>query len=52
MAPSTRIALDDLKLEGVAVVYPGDKQFPIAPGVEAIALCEVLNGALFKGVMG
>ncbi len=47
MTPSIRIALDDLKLEAIAVVYPGDKRFPIAPGVNAIPLREVLNGALF-----
>ncbi len=47
MTPSMRIALDDLNLERIAVVYPGDKRFPIAPYVEAVPLCEVPNGALF-----
>ena len=52
MTPSIRIALDDLKLERIAVVYPGDKRFPVAPDVEAIPLCEVPNGALSDGVVG
>lgn len=51
MTPSIRIALDDLKLEGIAVVYPGVKRFPIASGVEAIPLCEIPNGALSDGVV-
>lgn len=51
MTPSIRIALDDLKLERIAVVYPGDMRFPIAPRVEAIPLWEVPNGALSDGVV-
>lgn len=38
MTPSIRNALDDLALERVYVVYPGDKRFPIADRVEAIPL--------------
>ncbi len=50
LTPSIRIALDDLKLDGIAVVYPGSKRFPIAPNVEAVPLCDVAGGALFDGV--
>jgi len=52
MTPSLRIALDDLKLDSIAVVYPGDKRFSIAPAVEAVPLREVPGGALFGGMAG
>ena len=52
MTPSLRIALDDLKLDSIAVVYPGDKRFSIAPAVEAVPLSEVPGGALFDGMAG
>ena len=42
-----RIALDDLGLERIAVVYPGLKRFPIAPNVEAVPLHEVWGGGVF-----
>ncbi|NOZ11971.1 MAG: ATP-binding protein [Gammaproteobacteria bacterium] len=47
MTPSIRIALDDLKLEAIAVIYPGDKRFPIGPSVEAVPLGDVAGNALF-----
>jgi predicted AAA+ superfamily ATPase len=47
MTPSMRIALDDLKLERIAVVYPGAKRFPVAERVEAVPL-----GALVDGMKG
>jgi hypothetical protein len=46
-----RIALDDLKLERIAVVHPGAKRFPLAERVEAVpfdALVDGMNG-LFPG---
>jgi hypothetical protein len=52
LTPSTRIALADLGLEAIAVVYPGTKRFSIAPAVEAIPLREVPAGGLFAGVAG
>jgi hypothetical protein len=52
MTPSLRIALEDLKLESIAVVYPGDKRFSIAPAVEAVPLRDVPGGALFGGMAG
>ena len=38
MTPSIRIALDDLGLERVAVIYPGTKRFALADRVEAVPL--------------
>jgi len=36
MTPSIRIALEDLGLERVAVLYPGAKRHPLADRVEAV----------------
>jgi len=38
MTPSIRIALDDLGLDRIIVLYPGAKRFPIADRVEAVPL--------------
>jgi len=46
--PSIRIAMEDLGLQRVAVVYPGDKRYPIAERVEAVPLDTlVATGMLF-----
>lgn len=47
LTPSMRIALEDLGLERIAVVYPGTRRFPIAPAVEAMPLREVWSTGLF-----
>lgn len=48
MTPSIRIAIDDLGLERVAVVYPGNKRFTLADRVEAVPLITLAEpGALF-----
>jgi len=52
LTPSTRIALADLKLEAIAVVYPGTQRFSIAPAVEAVPFREVPGGGLFTGMAG
>lgn len=44
MTPSITISLNDLKLAGVAVVYPGSKRFPIADRVEAVPLRSIGEG--------
>jgi predicted AAA+ superfamily ATPase len=44
MTPSITISLNDLKLAGVAVVYPGSKRFPIADRVEAVPLHSIGEG--------
>ncbi len=50
MTPSMRVALDDLNLENIAVIYPGDKHYPIAPKVAAVPLRSVADGTLFHGM--
>ena len=48
LTPSIRIALDDLGLERVAVVHPGDRRYPLAERVEAVPLTALsAPGALF-----
>lgn len=49
MTPSMRIALEDLKLERIVVVYPGEKRFTVAPKIEAVPLGELPDGKLFDG---
>ncbi len=41
---SIRIALEDLGLERVTIVYPGRKRFPIASGVEALPVSSLGTG--------
>lgn len=45
LTPSIRIALQDLGLERVAVLYPGARRFSVAERVEAVPLAELANGA-------
>ncbi len=53
MTPSIRIALGDLGLERVAVVYPGTKRFPLAERVEAVPLDSLAEpGRLFGEAAG
>jgi predicted AAA+ superfamily ATPase len=48
ITPSIRIALDDLGLRRVAVIYPGDKRFRLSGQVEAVPLAELAGaGRLF-----
>jgi predicted AAA+ superfamily ATPase len=50
MTPSIRVALKDLKLARVAVLYPGSKRFPIAEHVEAVPLRTIGEGEeIFSG---
>jgi len=44
MTTSIRIALEDLGLERVAVIYPGNKRYPLAHKVEAVPLEELGQG--------
>jgi len=49
MTPSIRIALEDLALERVAVIYPGPKRYAIADRVEAVPLTDLAQpGRLFE----
>jgi hypothetical protein len=43
MTPSIRIALDDLGLERVVVVYPGDTRYAISDRVEAVPLAALAS---------
>ncbi len=44
ITPSIRHALDDLKLQRVAIVYPGEKRFPLSDNVEAVPLQLLATG--------
>jgi len=44
LTPSIRIALEDLKLERIAVVYPRVKRYPLAERVEAVPLEALVHG--------
>jgi hypothetical protein len=49
MTPSIRIALADLELEHVAVVYPGPKRYALAERVQAVPLAALAEpGRLFE----
>jgi predicted AAA+ superfamily ATPase len=39
---SMRIATQDLKLDAMYVVYPGDQRFPLGDGIEAVPLWAML----------
>jgi predicted AAA+ superfamily ATPase len=44
LTPSMRIALSDVKLERIAVIYPGTQRYPLTEGVEAVPLKTVTEG--------
>lgn len=44
LTPSIRMALEDLGLERIAVIYPGNKRFPLSNNVDAIPLEELGQG--------
>jgi predicted AAA+ superfamily ATPase len=44
MTASIRIALEDVQLERVAVLYPGAKRYPLAERVEAVPLATIAMG--------
>ena len=44
MTPSIRIALEDVKLEQIAVVYPGARRYALADNVHAVPLEAVADG--------
>jgi hypothetical protein len=53
LTPSIRIALEDLQLERVAVVYPGSRRYALADRVEAVPLSVLAEpGGLFEGGAG
>ncbi len=48
MTPSMRIALEDLKLERIAVIYPGEKRYSLHKKIDVVPFDEVLGG--MKGI--
>ena len=42
MTPSMRIAMEDLKLDALYVVYPGLHRYPLAPNVQAVPLTALM----------
>ena len=50
LTPSIRIALEDLGLERVAVIYPGSKRYSLSERVEVVPLAALVEpGRLFEG---
>ena len=50
MTPSMRIALEDLKLESIVVIYPGKKRYSLHKKIEVVPFDEILSG--LKGLFG
>lgn len=48
LSPSMRTAMEDLRLDRLVVVYPGERRYPLAQGIEAVPLLECC-GALGLG---
>ena len=45
LTPSMRIALADLKLDELHVVYPGERRYPLADNVAVVPLAEFIGAA-------
>jgi predicted AAA+ superfamily ATPase len=41
LTAAMRIAMSDLKLDRLVVVYPGDRRYPLGAGAEAVPLAEI-----------
>ena len=53
LSPSMRIALKDLKLDHLFVVYPGDRRYAIGDRVEVVPLSEMVGAkGNFPGTVG
>jgi len=46
MTPSLRIALEDLKLDGIAVLYPGPQRYALAERVNVVPFRDVARGGM------
>jgi len=44
LTPSMKIALQDLRLERILVIYPGSRRYRIADRIEAVPFEEVVRG--------
>jgi len=45
LTPSMRIALSDLKLDELHVVYPGEKRYTLTDKVEVVPLAELVGAS-------
>lgn len=53
LTPSIRIAMEDLGLERVTVVYPGSRRYSLSDRVEVVPLsAQATPGKLFDGAEG
>jgi hypothetical protein len=43
LTPSMRIAMADLKLDALSVVYPGPKRFRLGKAIEVAPLTDMVN---------
>ncbi len=50
MTPSMRIALEDLKLERIAVIYPGEKRYALHKKIDVVPFETIISG--LKGIFG
>ncbi len=50
MTPSMRIALEDLKLERMAVIYPGEKRYSLHKKIDVVPFETIMRGmkGMFK----
>jgi len=44
LTPSMRIALEDLKLDRLGVVYPGERRYRLADRVDVLPLTDLVAG--------
>lgn len=44
LTPSMRIALEDLKLERIAVIYPGQRRYALTEKVHAVPTKAIADG--------
>ena len=42
LTPSMKIAMADLRLDALYAVYPGDRRYALAAGIEAVPLAALL----------
>jgi len=44
LTPSMRIALDDLSLDHLVIIYPGTRAYPLADRVTVLPLTQLAHG--------
>jgi predicted AAA+ superfamily ATPase len=47
LTPSMRVAIEDLGLQRIVVLYPGDRRYSLSDTVEVVPLADCANGTLF-----